>query len=363
MSHASQHILLTGTGTIGREILLALIAEPANRVTVLMRDRGRRTADERAQRLFSDLCLSPEEIARVEILRGDLTCGNCGIDRAMQARLIDTLDVIIHTAAATSLIADRELCQNVNLGGTIQALTLAEECFSHGRLKRFVHLSTAFIAGSGSAGRAREDELPTAPKHLNHYEWSKFEAERIVRAAMHAGLPVTIFRPSMVVGATTDGRTRDFNVIYPLMRILASGYVTRFPAEPEARVHLAPVDFVVSAMMQSLAQAWTAGCTFHLTSPEPPTIAQLFGCEAFFPEGAPRPRLCPPQDFSLADCAEREHKLLESVAFCFPYFNSRLSFETSNTGRLVELPRTDTAYLNRLGRYAVEAGYLRRMAA
>ncbi len=68
----TQHILLTGTGTIGREILLALLQEAANKVTVLMRDSGRRTAAERAQLLFANLCLSPEQISRVEVLHGDI---------------------------------------------------------------------------------------------------------------------------------------------------------------------------------------------------------------------------------------------------------------------------------------------------
>ncbi len=359
----AQHILLTGTGTIGREILLALLQNAANKVTVLMRDRGRRTAAERTQRLCGDLCLSSEQISRVEVLRGDVTVSGFGLDAATQARLVGSLDLIMHTAATTSLTADRELCEAVNRDGTTHALILAEKCFSHGKLKRFAHLSTAFIAGGGSHARAREDELPIAPTHLNHYEWSKFEAERIVRAAMHAGLPVTIFRPSMVVGSTADGRTRDFNVIYPLMRILASGYVTRFPADPKAHIHLAPIDFVVNSVMQALDNDWTIGRTFHLTSPQPPTIAQLFACNAFFPAGAHRPQLCVPEDFTLSKCTGREHELLESVSFCFPYFNSRLSFETTNTARLVELPRTDAAYLSRLGHYAVESGYIRRMAA
>ena len=36
------NILLTGTGTVGREVLLALLRQTTSRVTVLMRDRGRR---------------------------------------------------------------------------------------------------------------------------------------------------------------------------------------------------------------------------------------------------------------------------------------------------------------------------------
>lgn len=358
-----QHTLLTGTGTIGREILLTLLRETRSKVTVLMRDRRPRTAAERAERLFADLTLSPKQIARVEMLRGDVTISEFGLDAATQSRLTNSLDFIIHTAATTSLTADRKLCETVNRNGTTHALILADKCFSHGRLKRFVHLSTAFIAGGGSQARVREDELPIAPAHLNDYEWSKFEAERIVRATMNAGLPVTIFRPSMVVGSTIDGRTHDFNVIYPLMRILASGYVTRFPTDPQAHVHLAPIDFVVNAIMQALTRDWTVGRTFHLTSPQPPTIAQLVACDAFFPAGARRPELCAPEEFAHSNCAGREHELLESVSFCFPYLNSRLSFETTNTGRLIELPCTDADFLSRLGQYAVESGYIRRMAA
>jgi long-chain acyl-CoA synthetase len=163
----------------------------------------------------------------------------------------------------------------------------------------------------------------------------------------------------MVVGDTVTGHTRDFNVIYPLMRLMASGYVTRFPAIPTARVHLAPIDFVVDGIMGAITEAWCDGMTFHLTAPHPPTVADLCACDAFFSPYAPRPRLCSPTDFELDACAPRERDLLESVAFAFPYFRSRLAFDTTNARRLVRMPVTDAAYLQRLGRYAVESGYIR----
>ena len=356
-------ILLTGSGTVGRELLLAFLRGTDARVALLMRDRGRRTAASRADALFELLGLSDEERRRVEVLRGDVSVAGLGLEASAQDRLAETLDLIVHTAATTSLTADRFLCERVNRDGTANALVLAERCFVAGRLRRFIHLSTALVAGGASAAMSREDELPVAPAYANHYEWSKYEAERIVRATMHAGLPVTVFRPSMVVGDTDTGCTRDFNVIYPLMRLMASGYVTRFPADPRARLHLAPMNFVVDAVMRAVEAPWTSGLTFHLTAPEPPTVADLFNCHAFFPPGAPRPQLCPPDEFDLADCSVRERELLESVSFCFPYFNSRLSFETTNTGRLVPLPVTDSAYLDRLGRYAVESGYIRHAIA
>src|SRR5205823_5123536 len=152
--------------------------------------------------------------------------------------------VIVHTAAVTSLTADRRLCEAVNRDGTANALAVAERCVKGGRLARFLHLSTALVAGGSSQAVAREDDLPVAPAYANAYESSKYEGERLVRAAMHAGLPATVFRPSMVVGDSETGHTRDFNVIYPLLRLMASGYVTRFPADPAAPLHLAPMDLV-----------------------------------------------------------------------------------------------------------------------
>lgn len=356
-------ILLTGTGTVGRELLLAWLRGTDARVAILVRDRGKRGAAQRAEALFTQLGLTAEERTRVEVLRGDVTLTAFGLDAGTAGRLEESVELIVHTAATTSLTADRALCDAVNRGGTANALMFAERCFSAGRLERFMHLSTALVAGGESAAVALEDELPVAPGHANHYEWSKYEAERIVRAAMHAGLPVSVFRPSMVVGDTKTGYTRDFNVIYPLMRIMASGYVSRFPGNPDARVHLAPLDFVVDAIVSAASRPWTKGLTFHLTAPTPPTVAELFDCEAFFPPGAPRPRLCPPDGFDPSDGDARERDLLESVAFCFPYFNSRLSFDTRNTRRLVTAPVTDRAYLERLGRYAVETGYIRHGVA
>ena len=178
-------------------------------------------------------------------------------------------------------------------------------------------------------------------------------------AFLNAGLPVTIFRPSMVVGSTRDGATRDFNVIYPLLRIMSSGYVSRFPARADALVHIAPIDFVAGAILKAIDEDWTTGKTFHLTAPAPPRVSDLLDSREFFPFGTPRPTLVDANEFDMNGVTAREREVLESIAFSFPYFNSRLEFDTTNTARLVELPVTDAAFIDRLGRYALESGYLR----
>jgi nucleoside-diphosphate-sugar epimerase len=258
----------------------------------------------------------------------------------------------------TSLTADAALCDEVNVGGTRHALELASEARATGRLRKLVHLSTAFVTGARSGGVSSEDELPAAPAHFNHYERSKYEAEALVRAATMAGLPATIVRPSMVVGDTATGWTRNFNVIYPLVRLLANGDVTSLPADAGARLHLAPIDYVVDVVVAALDADWSAGRTFHATGLEPPTVADLLACDAFFPGGGPRPALRDPAGFDPASAGARERELLESVSFCLPYFRSGLALDVTNVSRLVAPPATDGAYLRRLGEFAAAAGYL-----
>lgn len=355
-------IFLTGTGRVGRALLRALLGATDQRIAVLMRTRARRSVVNRATALFDGLGLGAGERARIDVLRGDLTAPGLGLDGMTQARLAESVETIVHTAASTSLAADRDECDRVNRGGTANALILAERCFSTGRLRRFVHFSTAPVAGGESRGTVREDELPVAPVHANSYEWSKYEGERIVRAAMHAGLPVTILRPSMVVADGGTGRARDLTLVYAVMRVMASGCVTTFPADPCARLHLAPLEFVVDAAVRALSAPWAIGRTFHLTTPNPPTVAQVFASSAFAAAGLPAPRLCPPGEFDPAGCGPRERELLESVSYCFPYFNSHRSFELKNTRRLLPLPAADAALLNRFARHTDVGAAMQRQA-
>jgi nucleoside-diphosphate-sugar epimerase len=147
-----------------------------------------------------------------------------------------------------------------------------------------------------------------------------------------------------------------------VMRVMASGCVTTFPADPSARLHLTPLEFVVDAAVRALSMPWTIGRTFHLTTPNPPTVAQVFASSAFAAAGLPLPRLCPPADFDPAACGARERELLESVSYCFPYFNSHRSFELKNTRRLLALPAADAALLNRFARHADAGRAMQRQA-
>jgi len=156
-------ILLTGTSGIAREVLLGLLRRTPARVALLVPDRIRRPALPRAAALFDRLSLGEDERARVDVLTGDVALPNLGLQADVRGRLAETLETIVHTAGATAGATDARESER---GGTANALLLAERCFMAGRLQRFIHVNGA-------------------------------TEDRMVRAAMNAGLPVTIIGPGV----------------------------------------------------------------------------------------------------------------------------------------------------------------------
>ena len=104
------------------------------------------------------------ERERVDVLGGDVRLPHLGLPADLRGQLTDTLETIVHTAAATADAPGGSSAADPS--GTANALLLAERCFMSGRLQRFVHVSGA-------------------------------TEDRMVRAAMNAGLPVTIIGPGI----------------------------------------------------------------------------------------------------------------------------------------------------------------------
>src|SRR5439155_15717510 len=130
-------------------------------------------------------------------------------------------------------------------------------------LERYVHISTAYVAGT-HAGRFFERDFDVGQSFRNSYEQSKFEAERLVRS--WPGLPFTILRPSIVVGDRNSGWTAAFNVLYWPLRALSRGLFAAVPAYPSAPVDVVSIDYVADAVYALCEQAGGTGETYHLTA-------------------------------------------------------------------------------------------------
>jgi len=134
-------------------------------------------------------------------------------------------------------------------------------------LQKFEYVSTVGVAGK-RPGALPEIWMDEPREFHNTYEQAKAEAEEIIRSAIvDEGLPVTVHRPSMVIGDSRDGRIIHFQIFYFICEFL-SGRKTLglFPDFGEVQLDVIPVDWVAEAIVAASRDPATAGRIFHLCS-------------------------------------------------------------------------------------------------
>jgi thioester reductase-like protein len=262
-------ILLTGaTGFLGMDGLARLIERDRDDIVVLVRASDEQAAQARLDcvlaRLYDEL---PAGAARVSVVRGDLLEPGLGLTAGDRARLVTSVDRIVHCAASISFDLPLEEAREVNVRGVERVIALAREIASEGTLRRFVHVSTAYVSGR-HAGQFGEGDLDVGQEFRNTYERSKNEAERLLRAAAASeDLPLAIARPSIVVGHSVSGWTSAFNVLYWPMRAFERGLLQEVPAREDSIVDFVPVDYVTDGVLALLDDETAVG-TYNLVAGE-----------------------------------------------------------------------------------------------
>jgi thioester reductase-like protein len=260
-------ILLTGaTGFLGMDALARLIERDRDEVVVLVRasddEAARARLDGVLARLYDEL---PAGAARVSAVRGDLLEPGLGLSVSDRARLVGSVDRIVHCAASISFELPLAEAREINVRGVERVIELAREIAAAGTLRRFVHVSTAYVSGR-HAGEFSESDLDVGQEFRNTYERSKNEAERLLRAA--AGeLPLAVARPSIVVGHSVSGWTSAFNVLYWPMRAFERGLLQEVPARADSIVDFVPVDYVTDGVLALLDDEAAVG-TYNLVAGE-----------------------------------------------------------------------------------------------
>ncbi len=170
-------VLLTGGtgflgGAAGVEILLR---HPGCRILFLVRDRATETAETRLRRSlsrFADSVPLDDAWLRCEVIRGDLTDPQTLTDPRL-----DQVTHVLHLAANTSFLSVRGV-RHTNILGT---LTLAHRMRRVAGLRRFLHVSTAYICGAHAPPLVHEDDHPRPDaRHLAEYTASKAETELLL---------------------------------------------------------------------------------------------------------------------------------------------------------------------------------------
>lgn len=256
-------MFITGvSGFLGQELLSLLAREPVARIYCHIRASRGRSGQARLAEVLTECGLGQD--GRIEAVEGDLRQERMGLPAEFHDRLSAEVTHIIHSAADVRFSQPLDKMRAINVEGVRQVLELAGAC--RRRNPRFSHVdyvSTAFVAGR-RLGVVQED-LSDRFGFKNIYEQTKYEAEELV-AARQAELPIIVYRPSILIGASETGKAKPRNVMYPLLRLFSRW---RWPIVPiHRRVHLdvVPVDFAARAILALSREEKNQGGRFHLAA-------------------------------------------------------------------------------------------------
>lgn len=203
---------------------------------------------------------------------GDVGEENLGLSAEDRTTLINAIQVVFHSAATLDFEADLKSTTSINLLGTRRIVQLCQEIKD---LKALVHVSSAYVnsmlqnvdeivypapADANAVIQlvdtlnieALDAKTPEILKgHVNPYTFTKHLAEHEIA---NGGLPATIVRPSMIIGAWQEpvpGWTISKNGPQGFLMGASKGVVRRLPIAKNLIYDYIPVDIVVNSLIVS----------------------------------------------------------------------------------------------------------------
>ena len=260
-------IFLTGsTGYIGAHVAANLLDAHGAALNLLVRGTDEQDSALRlwqALQLHMDFPRFYEHLqTRIRIFSGDVTSPQFGISRDDYDRLIHTTDSIVHCAASLNRKSEKS-CLNVNLRGTLEVIQLARRSHYYHGLRRFSNVSTVAVAGK------RQDEIVTEDRAIewdrtdyDPYARTKKFCEHMVRELL-PDVPITIFRPSIVLGDSRYADTTQFEMVKAFVFLAG---LKALPFRPTDKVDIVNVDFVAEAIATLHQKSEPNYDTYHLSS-------------------------------------------------------------------------------------------------
>lgn len=356
-------VFITGaTGLLGSYLLKILLCGNY-RVYVLSRSKDNKNCEERimdALRFWDGGKLDLEYLKNLRIIEGDIVYPDLGINsREKLEELISEVQVIVHSAASTEIKMPLDDIRKINVEGTVNVLDFALKCRKEGgKIKKINHISTAYVVGTKKNIDFTEDMLDISQCFYNTYEQSKYEAEKLVNKYRHLGLNISIFRPSMIIGDSRDGRATDFRLFYTPLRFFSRGTFVDFPANSSTYQNLINVDMVAEGIYLLLEREEQR--TYHLTAPRGVSIGNLDVIADYF--GFKLPNFIPLEQFDFQKLTPVQNLLVEPY---YPYFNYTVKFASAETQSVLKeynfaIPEIDNDNLLRNMAYCEKRGFIKR---
>lgn len=381
-------IFITGaTGFVGSNLAYAFLNQGHN-LKCLVRGKN---AEERVNNLFRQLYKDTEEYnkakAKLEIISGDITKKNLGILIREAKRLSREIESVFHCAASVSFDeAEKDKIKKQNIGGTENLLNFMHQ----NELHELHYISTAYVAGQRE-GVIYEEELNKGQIFNNTYEESKFKAEELVRSySQRYNLKTTIYRPSIIVGNSKNGKTTNFGGFYSLVKCLCNlikifkedlkrggrragvagvyykGNLLHMPLRIEGiagkTLNLVPIDYVVNVIIRVFNDEVHYNKTYHITNPNPPTLGyiQKAVCDSLCVSGV---EIADTSDFKIKPMNQWEEFFSKSINNFTPYLKRQEPlFSDRNTqeilkGSNIKCPSITGDLISRLISYCIDTDW------
>ncbi|WIN00178.1 amino acid adenylation domain-containing protein [Actinoplanes oblitus] len=271
-----RRILLTGaTGFLGAFLLAELLrVHPGARIDCLVRAGDEASAMKRIESsLRRYLLWDGADRARIVAVPGDLEEPRLGLSREGFDELAASVDVVYHNGARVHLADPYQRMRTANVHATTDVIRLAAH---RGVPLHYVSTTSVLYSTCDTPSLLTEDRhVPAEQVPANGYIQTKWVAEELVREAGRRGLPVAIYRPSRISGATATGATGDGDAFWNMVRACVE-----LGAAPDrgrlADVDLVPVDYVAAALVRLSRTVALDGTAYHLVNPVHTRPADVF---------------------------------------------------------------------------------------
>ncbi len=257
-------ILLTGsTGILGVFLLHELLQKTSAQIYCLVRSDNVTNGFSRIEAHLHQHQLWQEAWkSRLVPIIGDLSKPRLGLTSEEFINLARQVDRIYHCGAWVNVVYPYSLLRTANVKSTEEILRLA--CLY--KTKSVHYISTVDVFSSTGVRQVREqDGIGKVSNLCSGYAESKAIAEKLVMEAHNRGVPVSIYRPSNIIGTTQCGITSNGFIGKMLKSCLQMGTVPNL----EASVNLVTVDYVSKAIIGLSQQAQNGGKAFHIINPQP----------------------------------------------------------------------------------------------
>ncbi|WP_063050878.1 thioester reductase domain-containing protein [Nocardia arthritidis] len=268
-------VFITGvTGVLGGKLLHDLLTRTDARVTCLVRGKSVAVAEQRIKHFLAtydpDATLERAFAERVTTVLGDVSSERLGLDEDTWRQLADEVDLTIHAAGRTTLVTFYDALAPINVEGTRRAVDFA----LRSRGKYLVYVSSFSALGdrlnfNNPPFTERDLELGQGYDHLP-YQQTKYESEKLIRAASERGLLWDIVRPGNIMGDSRTGRYPFSEVsvkgaYYDILKtMIETGETMLTPVHWD----ITPVDYVSAAIVHIALHRPTYRETYHLTNPD-----------------------------------------------------------------------------------------------